>query len=398
MLRANPTNDHCKNSPPTTAFAGVSFSRRRGFASSSSVSSADVDDPAPLLRPPPPAHLPDTVLRAQSSKNSSSSSGSAFSSRRSRQSFAAAAARGVRPAVLLLNPVNHVPRRAVAASVSASASTSDVALPLLSLTPPDGPPRHLQTSVPSPTFPVPLMFVELAEPRRAIAADDGMTESPRAVPSAHSSRRLPTSASYPSAVNLAAVNSADRPPATAATTTAASTTADGGATADELAWGPEHPCYPHLNPHVPMSSAAYLHTRVVRIRRDWMVAGDLAPTFSNLYPEILDSVLPEPEFRALVARVNAAVLAAYNPFSAHNWLDATLGLLTGWLWDDLGFTHAKRALAALERWLIEWNEKIGATTGVRVVSLRRTGYMSMDIQIPDPKIGVLPESRPQTAT
>ncbi len=53
-------------------------------------------------------------------------------------------------------------------------------------------------------------------------------------------------------------------------------------------WGPQHPCYPHLNPHVPVDSHEYVTTRIIRIRRDWLLEGDLAPTFSNLYPEILD--------------------------------------------------------------------------------------------------------------
>jgi len=34
-------------------------------------------------------------------------------------------------------------------------------------------------------------------------------------------------------------------------------------------------------------------TRIIRIRRDWMVVGDLAPTFSNIYPEILDPLMQE---------------------------------------------------------------------------------------------------------
>ncbi|KAI9877512.1 MAG: hypothetical protein M1830_003708 [Pleopsidium flavum] len=166
-------------------------------------------------------------------------------------------------------------------------------------------------------------------------------------------------------------------------------------TQDDYAWGPWDPCFPHPNPHVPLNSPLYHSTRVIRIKRDWMIAGDRAPTFSNLYPEILEPVLPEQEFRTIVRHVNEELIQAFDPWSWRNWLDALLGLLTGWLWEDLGLTAVKRRLKAVENWLEEWNTKVGERDGVRVVGLRRTGYLSLDIQIPDPHIVVVgPESRP----
>ncbi|KAI5292102.1 ras modification protein erf4 [Ascosphaera acerosa] len=160
---------------------------------------------------------------------------------------------------------------------------------------------------------------------------------------------------------------------------------------DEIPWGPEHPCYPHMNPHVPMRSAEYLSTRIIRIRRDWMLRGDLAPTFSNLYPEILEPVLPEREFRRVVAHVNEALVAAYDPFAPRSWLDGVLGFVTGWVWEDLGRTAVKKALLQVEDWLARWNRQVGEGSGVRIWSLRSTGYMSIDIQIPDPKLAVVPD-------
>ncbi|ELR10074.1 hypothetical protein GMDG_04475 [Pseudogymnoascus destructans 20631-21] len=57
-------------------------------------------------------------------------------------------------------------------------------------------------------------------------------------------------------------------------------------------------CFPHLNPYVPTDSVAYANTRIIRIPRDWMIAGDLAPTFSATYPELLgEAGLGEAEFR-----------------------------------------------------------------------------------------------------
>lgn len=163
---------------------------------------------------------------------------------------------------------------------------------------------------------------------------------------------------------------------------------------EELAWGPAHPCFPHVNPHVPINSKEYLTTRIIRVKRDWMVKGDLAPTFSNLYPEILDPLLPEQEFRKIIATVNNELIQAFNPFSIRNCIDAVLGLLTGWLWEDIGASGVKYRLKNIEAWLENWNREVGVKTGVRVWSLRRTAYLSLDIQIPDPKVGVVQSEDP----
>ena len=180
--------------------------------------------------------------------------------------------------------------------------------------------------------------------------------------------------------------------------------AEGGAeVAEELAWGPAHPCFPHLNPHVPLDSDEYTTTRVIRIRRDWMVRGDLAPTFSNLYPEILDPLLSEQEFRNVIAYLNGELVKAFDPFSLRSWFDGAMGLLTGWFWEDLGAPAVKRHLKRIEAWIDNWNREVGEKDGVHIWSLRQTAYMSLDIQIPDPKVGIVrseaesvPGTRPST--
>ncbi|KAJ5850825.1 hypothetical protein N7455_010681 [Penicillium solitum] len=164
--------------------------------------------------------------------------------------------------------------------------------------------------------------------------------------------------------------------------------------AEELAWGPAHPCFPHINPHVPIGSREHMTTRVIRIRRDWMIKGDLAPTFSNLYPEILDPLLSEQEFRRVISTVNDGIVKAFDPFSFRNWFDGALGLLTGWVWDDLNAPATKSQLQHVEAWLETWNREVGAKDGVHIWSLRRTAYMSLDIQIPDPKVGIVPSEAP----
>ena len=160
---------------------------------------------------------------------------------------------------------------------------------------------------------------------------------------------------------------------------------------DELAWGPSHPCFPHLNPHVPLDSPEYTATRIIRIRRDWMVAGDLAPTFSNIYPEILDPLMQEQEFRYVIEHINHTLCTAYDPFSTWNWLDGLLGLATGWFWEDIRPFGVKGRLRALEEWLEDWNHTVGARNGVKLIPLRRTGYLNLDVQIPDPQVTMVAE-------
>lgn len=124
-----------------------------------------------------------------------------------------------------------------------------------------------------------------------------------------------------------------------------------------------------------------------------MIAGDLAPTFSSLYPEILaDAGLEETAFRQVVERVNNSLIKASRPWGVRNWVDTALGLATGWVWDDVGATGYKSALIGVEEMLREWNDR-AAKEGVmaRWVPLRRTGYASLDVQIPTPRIGVVKE-------
>jgi hypothetical protein len=149
-------------------------------------------------------------------------------------------------------------------------------------------------------------------------------------------------------------------------------------------WGPQHPCYPHLNPHVPVDSTEYATTRIIRVRRDWLLEGDLAPTFSNLYPEILDQAgMSEQEFRRVIDKLNVELVPTFNPYAWRNLLDGALGLVTGWIWEDLGFTAVKGRLRALEKWIEQWNDEMEKTVGAegviapKIIPLRRTGYMTV---------------------
>jgi hypothetical protein len=153
--------------------------------------------------------------------------------------------------------------------------------------------------------------------------------------------------------------------------------ADDDDNASEFPWGPAHPCFPHPNPHVPIKSPLYDTTRIIRIKRDWMVKGDLAPTFSYLYPEILVPVFSEDEFRRVMQHINTELLKAFNPLSGRAVFDAIMGMATFWLWDDAGFTSVKRQLKGLENWIEDWNRDVGLKEGVQIIPLRRTGYLTV---------------------
>jgi hypothetical protein len=146
---------------------------------------------------------------------------------------------------------------------------------------------------------------------------------------------------------------------------------------DAFEWGPEHPCFPHQNPHVPLDSPLYQSTRIIRIQRDYMQVGDLAPTFTNLYPEVLDPLITEDEFRRIIHKVNTTLVDAFDPFSARAFIDVMMGFATFYLWEDLGLTGVKKQISDLERWIEIWNRDYGSKEGVTIIALRRTAFLSV---------------------
>ncbi|QIW99528.1 hypothetical protein AMS68_005046 [Peltaster fructicola] len=154
---------------------------------------------------------------------------------------------------------------------------------------------------------------------------------------------------------------------------------------EEFEWGPSHPCFPHVNPHCLPDSEEYRNTRVIRVKRDWLVSGDLYPQYQNLYPDILDPLVSDTDFRFLITNLNTRLETIFNPWAVSAWVDAILGVLTGFLWDDFGLTSTKRGIKDLESFIERWNrQKAGESQDVRLIQLRRTGFMSLDFIVPDP--------------
>ncbi|WPG98142.1 Hypothetical protein R9X50_00092800 [Acrodontium crateriforme] len=167
--------------------------------------------------------------------------------------------------------------------------------------------------------------------------------------------------------------------------------------ADEFSWGPNHPCFPHPNSHCAPDSREFETTRVIRVRKDWLAAGDLYPQFANLYPEILDPLVTDAEFRFLISNLNTRLRNAFDPQSGRAKFDAVMGLVTGYFWEDVGFTGSKRGVKAIETFLDEWNRnKKQEGVDVRVVQIRTTGYMSLDFIVPDPGIDRIDSERAES--
>lgn len=76
-------------------------------------------------------------------------------------------------------------------------------------------------------------------------------------------------------------------------------------------------------------------------------------------------------------------------------MDAVLGIATGWLYEDLGFSRVKKGARDVELLIEEWNghKRQGLDKDeedlVKAIPLRRTGYLCLDIQIPDPHVGTV---------
>lgn len=80
-------------------------------------------------------------------------------------------------------------------------------------------------------------------------------------------------------------------------------------------------------------------------------------------------------------------------------MDVVLGVATGWLWDDFGFAAVKQGCQDAEAFIAKWNDDLRSRTEkdedmdlVLAVPLRRSGYLSLDIQIPDPRVGTVEET------
>lgn len=159
-------------------------------------------------------------------------------------------------------------------------------------------------------------------------------------------------------------------------------------------WGPSHPCFPHPNPHCDPRGEEARTTRVIRVRRDWLVAGDLYPQYATVYPEILEPFVTHQDFIFLLSNINARLKTAFDPFTTRAGVDAVLGVATGFIWEDLGLTRCKAEVKKLDMFMEGWNrEQERQGKEGRVVLLRQTGFTALDFVVPDPGIDIVPEGQ-----
>jgi hypothetical protein len=101
-------------------------------------------------------------------------------------------------------------------------------------------------------------------------------------------------------------------------------------------------------------------------------------------------LVSDEDFRSLISNINARLKETFDPYSTRAAVDAVLGAVTGYMWDTLGLTGAKKGMKALETFVDKWNaERARQEKEVKLVQLRRTGFMTLDFIIPDPGIDVV---------
>ncbi|KAK7204362.1 Golgin subfamily A member 7/ERF4, partial [Myxozyma melibiosi] len=118
---------------------------------------------------------------------------------------------------------------------------------------------------------------------------------------------------------------------------------------------------------------------IVRIHRDYATPRERdTPTFVDAYPGFpLSLYMREGEFADLIAEVNYMLDLAFSPRAWGNVVDAVLGVASCWLSEVFYKSYHKRKILELEGFLEELNAEVYAPRGIRVISLRRSAFMSL---------------------
>ncbi|SCU84510.1 LAMI_0C07756g1_1 [Lachancea mirantina] len=169
-------------------------------------------------------------------------------------------------------------------------------------------------------------------------------------------------------------------------------------------------CVTHFpNVYVPVDSAAFLETRVVRIPRRFETTLDY-PTFSSQLPGLepaaiyddysdqefiphgryetqlfgtsstspLSNYLTQDQFRDIVETVNEFTRKAYEPLSWQNILNNTLDYLTFNLWNNVISKLFVSPLQELETYVERLNNSdLLRQHSVKLISPRRSAYLSV---------------------
>ncbi|KAM3165295.1 Ras modification protein ERF4 [Lachancea thermotolerans] len=178
-------------------------------------------------------------------------------------------------------------------------------------------------------------------------------------------------------------------------------------------------CITHFpNTYAPLDSIRFKQTRIVRIPRryednlDWPVFCTLLPGhepaalvnqdgslqfvpygfyenqiygLSSVSP--LSSYLSPEEFKDIVETVNMYLRQGYDPNTWRNIISATFDVLTFNLWNCLMIRVASSPLLKLENYVEALNKsKLFKNKNIRLISPRRSGFLSLDFEIPTPSL------------
>ncbi|KAK9479127.1 Golgin subfamily A member 7/ERF4 family-domain-containing protein [Lipomyces japonicus] len=143
---------------------------------------------------------------------------------------------------------------------------------------------------------------------------------------------------------------------------------------------------------LPQQAVTTTTSRIVRIHRDYVFASDSStPAFRLDFPGYPLSVfVSRSEFHDIMLEINDRLQEAFAPGSWPNFMDNVIGFLTCWISESVYMSFHQRKLMELEHFVHQVNESILATRGVKIISPRLTGYLSLDIQVPYPFRSCLP--------
>lgn len=173
------------------------------------------------------------------------------------------------------------------------------------------------------------------------------------------------------------------------------------------------------NPYVDKQSPEFTSTRIVRIPRAYHLneKSDMIPQFltaapgaelaaildgqrrfeptvtiqqlghpqvfgTTLWTPLIPEHISEQKLLEVVTTINSYLAKAYSPYAAETVIENAIDIATGGWYSLLsGTSHTKRQLEALEKYVEATNGELRA---IKIISPRRSGFLSLDIQIPTP--------------
>ncbi|CCC69462.1 hypothetical protein NCAS_0C04720 [Naumovozyma castellii] len=174
------------------------------------------------------------------------------------------------------------------------------------------------------------------------------------------------------------------------------------------------------NVYVSRDSVRFADTRIVRVPRRFEARLD-APQFSEILPgsepaaytandegmnfvphgvfdggqvfgyssvSPLSMYLSQEQFEGIIKPINEKLIKGYKVYTWYNIMDILFGILSMGIWSWLSkYIYPNRTLIDLEDYIKDVNESpLLQEHSIRIISPKRSGYMSLDFEIPRPKL------------